>query len=412
MGKGRRRPVAPTTTRRSRQPSKRSAPLPAQVRICDKCGAENVIGALACSACQSKRFAPPWVRQLRRVNRSVAVQITEPHPLSETDEPVLSLYKWWPGGTRTFNVPSAAQWDGIQRAVAELAPYLRWEVHEELARTLDDRAGHRDTLDASLQQLMRQDPSVLQRLVEGLDLTAMPVERIGELTTTLTNLGHALAGADQRLLIAIESVVKKLPAQGSKAVEGLSELMEQLTLSQITAVTVEVQRRMNLLELFKQRMLDERTYEIRGDGSIHRLLEQAMWIVDEHYWLMHSNEALRTLVGEHMAKEDKRYERARPDFVCGTVDRRLVIIEIKRPSHTLDVPDLNQLERYLVLCSKYDTGHKSINAYLVGQRQTDDLRNTLKFRQGLHVRTYSDLLADTERRYKDYLNAFGKRVAS
>lgn len=98
--------------------------------------------------------------------------------------------------------------------------------------------------------LARADPSVLQPLVEGLDLTSVPPERIAEMTVTLTNLARALAGADHRLLQAIEDVVLKLPAQGAKSVEELSELMGQLTLGQITAVTVEVQRRINLLELF------------------------------------------------------------------------------------------------------------------------------------------------------------------
>src|SRR5205807_1863770 len=104
---------------------------------------------------------------------------------------------------------------------------------------------------------------------------------------------------------------------GRKATEGLSDMMEQLTLRQITAVAAEVQRRMELLALFKKRMVDDRTYEIRGDGSIHRLLEKAMWIVDERYWLMHSNESLRTIVGNDLAREDRQFERKRPDFVCG-----------------------------------------------------------------------------------------------
>ncbi len=91
--------------------------------------------------------------------------------------------------------------------------------------------------------------------------------------------------------------------------------MEQLTLGQITAVTSEVQRRVNLLELFKQRLHDERTYEIRGANSIHRLLESAMWIVNEHYWLMHSNETLRTIVGDEVVKKDRRHGSKCPDFV-------------------------------------------------------------------------------------------------
>lgn len=107
--------------------------------------------------------------------------------------------------------------------------------------------------------------------------------------------------------------MKKLPEQGATALNQLSDLMEELTVGQIAAVTTEVQRRANLLKLFKERCLDEKTYEIRGEGSIHRLLEQAMWIVDEHYWLMFSNSQLRTLVTKQILKEDKLHETERPD---------------------------------------------------------------------------------------------------
>jgi len=204
-------------------------------------------------------------------------------------------------------------------------------------------------------------------------------------------------------------LVKQLPAQGEKAIEQLTDLMEELTVGQIAAVTGEVARRVGLLKLFNERVLDDRTYEITGEGSIHRLLERAMWIVDERYWLMHSNRQLRTVVATELAKQDKKFEKRRPDFVCGTVDRKLILIEIKRPSHTLTVDDLNQLERYVVLCNQYDNQHSAFEAMLVGKKASDDLTRTLKVRgSAFKVRTYTQLVNDTERRYKRYLEALEK----
>jgi RecB family endonuclease NucS len=182
--------------------------------------------------------------------------------------------------------------------------------------------------------------------------------------------------------------------------------MNDLTIGQITAVTNEVRRRVALLETFTDRINDDRTYEISGEESVHRLLERAMWIVDERYWLMHSNRQLRTVVADQMAKEDKKFEKHRPDFVCGTVDKRLIIIEIKRPSHVLTVKDLNQLERYVVLCEEYDDEHSSFEAILVGSKVSEDLRRTLKVRgASFKARTYTQLVTDTRRRYTKYLEA-------
>jgi hypothetical protein len=92
--------------------------------------------------------------------------------------------------------------------------------------------------------------------------------------------------------------------------------------------------------------------------------------------------------------------------VCGAVDRKLIVIEIKRPSHTLNVDDLNQLERYVLLCQKYDDDISGYEAILVGQKSSDDLKRTLKLRGSAQkVRTYTQLISDTERRYSRYLEA-------
>jgi len=54
---------------------------------------------------------------------------------------------------------------------------------------------------------------------------------------------------------AIQKIIKKLPAQGEKALKQLADLMEELTVGQIVAVASEVKRRVGLLNLFKERCL-------------------------------------------------------------------------------------------------------------------------------------------------------------
>ena len=72
--------------------------------------------------------------------------------------------------------------------------------------------------------------------------------------------------------------------------------------------------------------------------------------------------------------------------------------------------DLNQLERYVVLCEEYDTDHSSFEAMLVGKTASDDLKRTLKVRgSACKVRTYTQLVGDTERRYAKYLQALSEK---
>jgi hypothetical protein len=375
-------------------------------QICDRCGAHNVARAGSCASCGGTRFAPAFVRELRRVNRAFAVQVVEPYDAAEDPRPRLSLYRGWPQ-PKSFSIVSAEQWEAVKAIVdTELAPFLGWKSRRAVAQALKEQRERADELTDDVKEVIAQNPALIAQIVAGIDLERVTDEDIPQIGRALGEIARIFTDADYSLRLAIERVVKKLPSQGERAVQQLGELMESLTLSQIAAVTGEVRRRINLLNLFKERVLDERTYEIRGDGSIHRLLEQAMWIVDERYWLMHSNSHLRTVVGKDLAKQDKRFEQQRPDFVCGSVDNKLIIIEIKRPSHTLEVDDLNQLETYVRLCNKYDDDHSTFDAYLVGNRQSDDLRETLKLRrETFKVRTYTQLIKDTERRYEGYLQA-------
>src|SRR5712671_1384848 len=97
-----------TQSKRSRKHNKKT-PTPEYV-VCDKCGAHCAPDSKLCS-CGGERFAPAFVRELRRVNRFVSVRINSPHPDSARQDPPIALYKWWPGGKANFNVPTPAQWE-------------------------------------------------------------------------------------------------------------------------------------------------------------------------------------------------------------------------------------------------------------------------------------------------------------
>ena len=135
-----------------------------------------------------------------------------------------------------------------------------------------------------------------------------------------------------------------------------------------------------------------------------------MWIVDERYWLMHSNETLRKFIGDGMAKKDrKKYGKKRPDFVCGSVDGKLIIMELKKPSHKLVTADLEQLETYVMVAEEYSTKFQNYEAYLLGRRIDGELKKRLRYRKNtFKIRTFADLVDTTEKRYKEYLKLMKK----
>ena len=161
----------------------------------------------------------------------------------------------------------------------------------------------------------------------------------------------------------------------------------------------------NTIELFERQIQDPRTFEIRGDKSIHRILERAMWLVSEEYWLLHSNRTLRVQIGDEMsARDKKKFGSKRPDFVCGTAENRLIILELKRPGNEVSVKDLNQLETYLAVAKTY-LKFSSARGYLVGSKIDDELARRLEFRRGCEILLYANIISATKKRYHEFLKS-------
>ena len=88
---------------------------------------------------------------------------------------------------------------------------------------------------------------------------------------------------------------------------------------------------------------------------------------------------------------------------------KLIIIEIKRPSHTLKIEDLNQLETYLAVAEQH-LSYRTYEAYLVGNKKDSDLLRRLKHRSSsFKIMTYSDLVGSVESKYRNYLDSMDTR---
>jgi hypothetical protein len=212
-----------------------------------------------------------------------------------------------------------------------------------------------------------------------------------------------LSNANAGFRDAYLGIIKKLPKQKQRALEDLAILLEGWSLTVVTNVAQQVKARLETIELFEKQIEDPRTFEIQGDHSIHRILERAMWLVNEEYWLLHSNRTLRVQIGDEMSQKDKKqYGKKRPDFVCGTVGNRLIILELKRPGHKLSIDELNQLETYLAIAKKYSS-FTSARGYLVGSSIDEELERRLEFRKGSDILFYADIIDSTKKKYHEFL---------
>ena len=383
--------------KRKTEASKRLTP-----KVCDKCGTDNPVNAKQCRKCKSGRFAPSWVIAKRPINKQVSVEITESNPKYGERRKRITLTKWWPGGSANFNIPNVTQWERIEALIDyDLAPYIGWKKKSEILEKIKEAK----TIDKSdYEEIIKDHPDILKKLVGALDPKRIAKQELNTILNTFGEISNALTNANAGFREAFLNIVKHLPKQKQRALEDLELLLQGWSLHTITNVAQQVRARIETIALFEKQIQDPRTFEIQGDNSIHRILERAMWIVDERYWLLHSNQTLRKFIGDNLsAKDKKKYGKKRPDFVCGAIGDKLIILELKRPAYTLTVDDLNQLERYMVLAEEYKK-FSSYEAYLVGSKTDDGLRRTLKHRSSnFKILHYADVIDRIKRRYAEFL---------
>lgn len=380
-------------------------------KICNKCGAENPLNARHCSSCKSERFAPAWVEAKRPINRQVSVEITRQNPKFGNADPRITLSKWWPGGRTSYHIPNPAQWEEIEEIVNnQLGPLIGWKTKKQLVKDITEKKTKGSGKDSEYQALINAHPDVLKKLVASIEPTQLSQKDFNRVLEIFGDISDALTNANAGFRDAFLGVVKKLPKQKQRALEDLELLLEGWSLHVVTNVAQQVRARIETIELFEKQIQDTKTFEIQGDNSIHRILERSMWMVDERYWLLQSNKSLRTFIGDELSKRDRnKYGSKRPDFACGTVGNKLILLELKRPSHALSVQDLNQLETYTVIAEDYKN-FSSYEAYLVGAKKDAELDRYLKRRSGFKVLFFSDIVESTRDRYHEFLKTIDRDV--
>ena len=139
--------------------------------------------------------------------------------------------------------------------------------------------------------------------------------------------------------------------------------------------------------------------------AIHNQLAEALWILDDRYWLLSSNKPLQNLMGE--TYETKKRKK-RPDFICADFEKTLVIVEIKRPSLKVERKHIDQLEEYIIMASDFQDYDEKIG-YLIAKKISTELKRLLKHRPLIKFKSYTQVVKECRTRYKQYLDAVEKR---
>lgn len=384
--------------------------LKSKFQVCEKCEHKTPVSEKICPQCGSKRFLPEFVKKRKVVRGNFSVNIV--NSFENPDKQVLNLYKWFPGRTWRININTLQDWRTIKNVIDnEFGPLIGWKTKSELDKYINQEMESASKSPEKINESITKIPNFLLKLAKKIDFKKLNSGNQQSIVEGFETLAEVAIKYDKGFQAIFNNLIKKLKKEGTGALVEFEELMKFWSLRQITGVASIVKERVGEISRFKSAIKSDETFEIKGKNSIHRIIEGAMWIVDERYWLLHSNETLRKFIGDAMSKRDKKkYGKKRPDFVCGSVDNKLIIMELKRPSHKLTTEDLQQLETYLMVAEDYSVKYSGYEAYLVGKRIDSELKRRMKYRRrAFKILTYSDLIDNTERRYKDYLRLIEKK---
>ncbi len=127
-------------------------------------------------------------------------------------------------------------------------------------------------------------------------------------------------------------------------VETFAEALETFGLLDMALMARQAKGRLQFLDELDELASNPKTLE----KTMHKALEKNLWVFGTEYSLMSSEKTLARVIEEYTNKKfSGSRANKRPDlFLATDITRRYLLIEFKRPSHTLTRDDENQAEKY------------------------------------------------------------------
>jgi hypothetical protein len=172
-------------------------------------------------------------------------------------------------------------------------------------------------------------------------------------------------------------------------VANFAEALELFGLVELTLMGERAHSRLQYLRDLEVLAANEETLEMQ----MHKAMERSLWVLGSPYHLMSSNQSLGTIINQYSEKKfSRRKATKRPDLLLNTdpVDRYL-LIEFKRPSHSITRDDEAQAQTYADELADY-LPSKSIDVMVIGGKRRSSAKSH-NDAPNLTVRSYADIFS-------------------
>lgn len=250
----------------------------------------------------------------------------------------------------------------------------------------------------SVQALLRGLPKEIRKRV--IDLVESIIPKLNNLSDDDTEivLQIVIKAAESGAIIEI---LKKIKEAAPVDIKRLADLLNEWGIYEISAISELIKHRLEILEEFEILVNGMDTLEF---PTIHKLIENNLWLLNDNYRLYSSNKSLKIILEEEINKKFKNHEKDRPDLVCKTLLNRVVIIELKRPGDLVTSEHFAQQAKYKNIIQQNAPSYKIIESYLIGRKYDEAVRNPEFEKIGMYLKSYSEVVQEAKERYREVLD--------
>jgi hypothetical protein len=233
----------------------------------------------------------------------------------------------------------------------------------------------------------------------GTRIDNLPIDKREQASAEIDRILKRHFGEDERIEESIELLLRslerddhfvisrKLLQASATDIATLAEVLSELTLADLAIVAKQTHARLAVLDKIRLMVSDEATLE----SAVHAAIKNSLWIFGYEFALVSSDQQLSTIVakvfgGATKSSDDSR----RPDLLLlNRYMGRFLLIEFKRPSHTLDWPNKSQAEGYRARLKPFADPMEIV--VLAGKRRPDMEQRHESDR--IRLMTYAELIS-------------------
>ena len=284
-----------------------------------------------------------------------------------------------------------ADWGGVienSKTFLEAQAFIKAEVKKELQTT--------HTTDMNLQKarLQKQVQERLQKLPENRRRYAQDaLNRIlkrfyGESEDRIAVIADVALDAMEH--DAYWAVLQSINDSQGADVSSFAEALEQFGLLELSSIGVQAANRRQFLDYLDQLVQKDETLE----KDAHKALENNLWVFGRKYSMMASNVTLRNMIETYCNSTFSGNRAAkRPDLLLSQdYGESYLLIEFKRPSHSITRDDISQAEKYRDDLSGKLSSTMKMDIMLVGKGRAESI-NTNNLLVNIALHSYASIIS-------------------